>query len=314
MAQTTRFPRALKSLRPRVQSTEVETAYAALLAEAGYWTTQQIVQRLLEILDHLTNLQSREELELLVLNDVLIPRPFRERLMIAAAQAFRWDESLRHLAEGSSWPARELDRWLQERAFLQANAGHAGLDVDTPLAWAREYFHDRERHVPSAIEARIIETVHDMQRSFPTVLRYRLDRQIVDYWLSRPRAEEPSSPAARSPSRGQPVPAREAKSGSRVGIGILIAIMFSVLGRLGGPAHDAPSRPTSPERSLRAEAVSFHVRCQPLYTLDRVKGALTIEQQALLAECRAKDLLYVKPFPDADLGLKLPKDISPQRK
>jgi hypothetical protein len=282
------------------QAFDVETAYAQFLAQAGNCTTRQLTDRLVKLLDDLTNLETREELELVVLNDVFTPRPFRESLMTAAAEAFHWDESLHHLADRSLEAAREMHAWVAERALLQSIAALKRQQMEAALAWARDYFHMRYRAVSPAKEALIAQTVRDMQDSFPTVVRYGLDDEIVDYWLRRPDL----NPAALrdAPRRGPGTIASSAW-----GLATLVLVFGALIFALNYSSGRAPY--SVPSLDVANPARSFQSRCRDLLALDSERALLTSDQWRELKLCRdaLHDTLYGPER--SKLGLKPPQSL-----
>lgn len=273
--------------------------YAQLLAEASDCTEEQLADRLRDLLDSLLNLEAREALELLVLNDVLAPRPFRERLMSAAAHAFRWDESLHHLADLSLDAAREMHAWLAERAVLQSVPPPDGQQVETILACARDCFHMRHRKVPAADERRIAQTIRDMRHSFPTVLRYALDDEIVDYWLYRP---DLSSAVLRGPAQSGP----GAIASSAWGLLAVVVVFGALISLLNYSSGRVPYPVPSSNAPLPAQ--SFASRCDEVMALDSQHALLSPQQRETLKLCRAAlhDALY---GPESKLGLKPPQQL-----
>lgn len=279
---------------------DASAAYAKVLEVAANATTRELADHLRAALDGLVNLAAREELELLVLNDMFAPRWFRERLMNAATEAFDWHGSERHLANRSPGAARELHVWLEERALLQAAVQAGELKIEQPLNWATYYFNNREQPVPPAVESQVVETMQLMLTTFPTVLRYRLDREIVEYWVSRP-ALEVSDDSLNAGLRNRPPatpPPERSSSGWGWGTVVLFALFISSINQFSRNHISVPIAPESRES------------CVDLFLLEGRQTPLTSKQQRILADCRAALRQGLNgPRAPSGLGLKPPKSL-----
>jgi hypothetical protein len=281
---------------------DASAAYAKVLEVAANATTRELSDHLRAALDGLVNLEAREELELLVLNDMFAPRGFRERLMIAATEAFDWHGSERHLANRSPGAARELHVWLEERALLHAAVQAGELKIEQPLNWATYYFNNRGQPVPPAVESQVVETMQLMLATFPTVLRYRLDREIVEYWVSRPPlagSDDTLNAGLRNRPPAKPPPERSS-SGRGWGTAVLFALFISSISHL-STRNQAPPIPLAPESGES---------CVDLFLLEGRQTPLTSKQQRILAECRATLRQGLNgPGAPSGLGLKPPKSL-----
>jgi len=300
------IPAAVPSNESSSPRADIQAIYAQVLDGAKSQSTEQLSDRLLAALDGILDLKTREELELLVLNDVFTPRPFRERLMTAAATTFGWNDSLRHLADRSFDAAREMYVWLQERAALEAGIAGQGWRIAQPLTWATEYYAARERGVPLDDEARIVEAIQFMRRAFPTVLRYRVDAGIVDYWLERAQQVEGDT-LKRAASHNTP------KAAARRGIRPwwAIIVLMSALASITNTIN-RPERRTDPYPLPSAGIPLQESPCERLEALSQLGSILSVEEQGQLHQCRRARLLRGTPNTDSGLGLKLPQDQKPE--
>jgi protein TonB len=299
-------PAAAPSEEPGSPRADIQAIYAQVLEGAESQSTEQLSERLLAALDGILDLKTREELELLVLNDVFTPRPFREHLMTAAAKTFGWNDSLRHLADRSYDAAREMYIWLQERGALEAGIASQGWRISQPLNWATEYYAARERGVPLDDEARIVEAIQFMQRAFPTVLRYRIDAGIVDYWLERARQVDGDT---LKHAASHNTPKAPAKRGFRPWWAIIV--LMSALASITNTIN-RPERRTEPYPLPSTQIPLRDSGCERLKALNDLGGILSFEEQRELAQCRREDLLRGGRKPDSGLGLKPPEDLRPQ--
>jgi len=160
--------------------------------------------------------------------------------------------------------------------------------------------------VPLDDEARIVEAIQFMRRAFPTVLRYRVDAGIVDYWLERAQQVEGDT-LKRAASHNTP------KAAARRGIRPwwAIIVLMSALASITNTIN-RPERRTDPYPLPSAGIPLQESPCERLEALSQLGSILSVEEQGQLHQCRRARLLRGTPNTDSGLGLKLPQDQKPE--
>jgi hypothetical protein len=186
--------------------------------------------------------------------------------------------------------------------LLQAAVQAGELKIEQPLNWATYYFNNRGQPVPPAVESQVVETMQLMLTTFPTVLRYRLDWEIVEYWVSRPalHVSDDALNAGLRNRRPAKLPPERGSSGWGWGTAVLFALFISSISHL-STRNQGPSIPLAPES---------RESCVDLFLLEGRQTPLTSKQQRILAECRAALRQGLNgPRASSGLGLKPPKSL-----